>query len=525
MNDLLKKLAGLDTKKTSVLKESVNERGMSMNVDEWETDPAAHDQELIDSWHDQVVDALNQYEIDGPLSDKELEELCRAVSSDLNDEVDHKTVHKIIAGELDQREHDHANDGSYDSSDDAAALASAGHGSDEDYGTYEEGAEFGAYDYEQLAQAVYDKIPHLDTSGRAAELISTGHIFAKKMFGDKEANYLFRHEDFPADFVSSYSYLQKQHAGKESAGAQGDVGGAHGEETISPVHGESMEKDLSMESLRVLSGLNKAINECGIPSAMGASTPASINITAANGSELTGMLKDIMNLAGVQQVTPQHMPIDVIASPAEVDHMPVAQHEPDMATLIKAVDQPEANTDSMNDHEEETDESSGEKEENRPWDSSPHEKIRQDGVRKFGDSNSGDGKGRIGTQPNARTTESVAERLYSEYKKFVAEAAADEPAAPDADAIAKRKRLQAIKDRQEDAAAEKSYKKDSNVRVHHAKHDDADMDEGYDSRDAYQKSDPKHPDFKKNFEKYHAANSHKSRSDALADFVKKMKSR
>jgi hypothetical protein len=221
-----------------------------------------------------------------------------------------------------------------------------------------------------------------------------------------------------------------------------------------------------------------------------------------------------MNLAGVHKVEPQHMPIDVIASPASPIEAPS-----DMASLIKVVSEPEADLDSMNDRKETAEElSSGEKEENRPYDSSPHEKIRQDGVRKFGDNNSGSGKGRIGTQPNAQTTESIAEQLYADYRAFVAEAAADEPAEPDADAIAKRKRLQAIKDRQEDERAEKAYKTDSNVRVHHAKYDN-DVDEGYDTRDAYEKCDPKHPDFKKNYEKYKAANP----TGTLADFVAKMK--
>jgi hypothetical protein len=44
------------------------------------------------------------------------------------------------------------------------------------------------------------------------------------------------------------------------------------------------------------------------------------------------------------------------------------------------------------------------------------------------------------------------------------EAKADEPASPDAEAIARRKRLQALKDKQEDDAAETSYKKDNSVR-------------------------------------------------------------
>ena len=43
--------------------------------------------------------------------------------------------------------------------------------------------------------------------------------------------------------------------------------------------------------------------------------------------------------------------------------------------------------------------------------------------------------------------------------------------------------------------------------------------EGYDTRDAYEKHDPKHPDFKKNYEKFKKTNPSKT----LADFVAKMK--
>jgi hypothetical protein len=72
----------------------------------------------------------------------------------------------------------------------------------------EEGADFGAYDYEQLAQQVFDKNPELSTDGRADELMSIGYTLAKQEFGDSQARYMFRSEDFPSDFVSAYGYLQ-----------------------------------------------------------------------------------------------------------------------------------------------------------------------------------------------------------------------------------------------------------------------------------------------------------------------------
>jgi len=68
----------------------------------------------------------------------------------------------------------------------------------------------------------------------------------------------------------------------------------------------------SVNELRALSGL-KPVAECGIMELGGAGQsrpPASftINATAADGSEVTSMLHDILNLAGVEKVGPEHMP-------------------------------------------------------------------------------------------------------------------------------------------------------------------------------------------------------------------------
>lgn len=103
----------------------------------------------------------------------------------------------------------------------------------------EEGPEFGAYDYEKLAQQVFDQNPQLSTDGRADELTSMGHSFAKKMFGDKEANYLFRGEDFPMDFVSAYSYLQD--GGKDNE-PEPDFDQEYNDESIGSDHVDSDEK-------------------------------------------------------------------------------------------------------------------------------------------------------------------------------------------------------------------------------------------------------------------------------------------
>ena len=67
------------------------------------------------------------------------------------------------------------------------------------------------------------------------------------------------------------------------------------------------------------------IEECGMmpmPGMGGQHTPASINMTADSGSELTGMLRDIMHLAGVHQVhEPEAVAIDM--APAALTAEPV----------------------------------------------------------------------------------------------------------------------------------------------------------------------------------------------------------
>ena len=67
--------------------------------------------------------------------------------------------------------------------------------------------------------------------------------------------------------------------------------------------------DVSLTELAKLSGVKSKVAECGMGMPMtGSSQPANISITAGSGSELSSMLKDIMSLAGVHQVGPEHMP-------------------------------------------------------------------------------------------------------------------------------------------------------------------------------------------------------------------------
>ena len=76
---------------------------------------------------------------------------------------------------------------------------------------------------------------------------------------------------------------------------------------------QSLSEELSVDSLRYLSGVKNTIAECGMVPPMGTSgTPASfsINATAATGDEVANMLNNIMTLAGVKEVTPHDMPVD-----------------------------------------------------------------------------------------------------------------------------------------------------------------------------------------------------------------------
>ena len=117
------------------------------------------------------------------------------------------------AEELADRFHGGTYDDEGGETDDSYALASAGFGSDEDYESIEqEGAEFGAYDYEKIAQQVFDDQPDLPTSGRGDEFFKAAFPYIVQLAGNKKrANYMLNYdEDFPSDLISAYSWLQKQ---------------------------------------------------------------------------------------------------------------------------------------------------------------------------------------------------------------------------------------------------------------------------------------------------------------------------
>lgn len=159
--------------------------------------------------YDKLYDLLSD---DGPVG-KYLQDQIEDITGEtgLHPKDDIEKIEQMLMDHI-QQEFGGQNDDEGGETDDNYALASAGFGSDEDYESIEqEGAEFGAYYHEKLAQKIFDENPDLNTSGRAEEVMSAGFKIAVADLGKKQAQGLFGYdEDFPSDFVSSYSYLQKQ---------------------------------------------------------------------------------------------------------------------------------------------------------------------------------------------------------------------------------------------------------------------------------------------------------------------------
>lgn len=92
------------------------------------------------------------------------------------------------------------------------------------------------YYYEKLAQELFDMDPTLDTSGRADAVLNAAFpLIVRDLGSKKRANNLLNYdEDFPSDFVSAYSDLQR--AGKS-------------EESVTP----------ELEAIKRLSGISQGI--------------------------------------------------------------------------------------------------------------------------------------------------------------------------------------------------------------------------------------------------------------------------
>lgn len=169
---------------------------------------------------------------------------------------------------------------------------------------------------------------------------------------------------------------------------------------------------MELKDLRNLAGLS----ECGMsPMPSAPASPATVSMTAASGPELSGMLKDIMSLAGMTKVEPAHL--GVVPPPMKMTAEPVKAVGPAASDgeVMRGI------VDKMN---VDKDEEGEEKKADEAWDNapeSPEPKEPFDAEALANHENPpGAGKGRRTMQPNA-TVEEIAERLQAEYVKFIAE--------------------------------------------------------------------------------------------------------
>jgi hypothetical protein len=184
---------------------------------------------------------------------------------------------------------------------------------------------------------------------------------------------------------------------------------------------------------------NASMEECGPMGMMGGmekpSTPATLNITADNGEELGSMLAAIMKLAGVQQVTPDHLGVE--HEPSIMTAEPVAAVGPsapemssgdDMRNMMSVVDKlnPEGGDE---EGEEETDEgqydnSPADPTDVNPFDSNEFANHPNDGSTHGRATKNNPHGNPLGheqeKEQNANMT--MEEQLMAEYKNFINEA-------------------------------------------------------------------------------------------------------
>jgi len=179
---------------------------------------------------------------------------------------------------------------------------------------------------------------------------------------------------------------------------------------------------LSSDDRKEHQDMAESLQECGMMGGMNQPhSPATINMTADSGAELTGMLKDIMSLAGLKQVSPAdlghgHEPAVISAEPgisiAKVDSEPL-----DMKSMLAKID-------SMNDT---GDEKPVEEWNNTPVDATDVPEMDKDAMLNKGMHNQdpagtpGAGDGRHLKNNPIATPEETYESLMAEYKKFISE--------------------------------------------------------------------------------------------------------
>lgn len=180
---------------------------------------------------------------------------------------------------------------------------------------------------------------------------------------------------------------------------------------------------LSTDDRKEHRDMAEGLQECGMMGSMStphSHTPATINMTADSGAELTGMLKDIMSLAGLRQVTPHDLGHDhepaVLSAEPNISVTKVDSDPMDMKSLVAKID-------SMNDPiDDET---------VKEWDNDAAEDINgnmdNEAMLNRGMHNQdpagtpGAAEGRHLKNHPVATPEETYESLMADYRKFIAE--------------------------------------------------------------------------------------------------------
>jgi hypothetical protein len=168
------------------------------------------------------------------------------------------------------------------------------------------------------------------------------------------------------------------------------------------------------------------VEECGMmgmpESAPQAHSPASIHITANDGEELSGMLKDIMQLAGMNSSTSDDSEVlstEPVVSVPDIDSTPADS----MRAVIDKLHSDDDGLDISGDDEEETEECY----DNSPEDSSDIPAYDSEKLA-YHPNSPGAAKGRgLQNHPIAvPTMEQMEQQLYADYQNFVVESVDNE---------------------------------------------------------------------------------------------------
>lgn len=170
-----------------------------------------------------------------------------------------------------------------------------------------------------------------------------------------------------------------------------------------------MREDSDLALLRKLAGLKESFP------AMGGVGTANMNISAANGKELAGIIKDIVGGSDTSNEIDDEPALSAKPGPAST-----MKTTPSMRDMIGIFDHGSEHDDASEPHSELEDENSDEflEDDMDMYDSTPRPRVKQDPVRQFGDIDNNHQNGLVGH--NVRET--TEEDLYNDYRKFVSEA-------------------------------------------------------------------------------------------------------